>query len=335
MSVEAPLNLPWGQALRSPSPTSDHAPMSSKRRPTPKRRYQRTHFKPRRFTRRPRQRAPLNMLDLFAGIGGFALGARLAGVPVVSHFYSEIDPYAQQVYTKNFPTATALGDVRSIDGQQLRRAHPGRWLLCGGFPCQDLSYSGFRRGIAAGQRSGLWWEMHRVIRELQPDLVIAENVPGLQDRGLDRVLLSLADIGFDAEWDVVSAAEVGAPHLRKRLWIVAYPHCDDIDPTVELSARGGDLAEHGQPHCPTDGRRAWPTWAEAQAAASVLYSSRVCRVADGVPAVVDRLKCVGNAVVPQVVARVMGHGWRRVENRPVSRALRALRAFPPARSKMT
>jgi DNA (cytosine-5)-methyltransferase 1 len=95
-------------------------------------------------------------------------------------------------------------------------------LICGGFPCQDLSNAGRRAGIA-GKRSGLWAHFCRLIGDLRPRYALMENVPGLLVRGLDRVLGDLADVGYDAEWDCIPAAAVGAPHLRARIWILAYP----------------------------------------------------------------------------------------------------------------
>ena len=99
--------------------------------------------------------------------------------------------------------------------------HPD--VLCGGFPCQDVSLAGKRKGITEGTRSGLWYEYVRLIEEIRPKYVIAENVPGLLAAGIETVLQELAEIGYDAEWEVLSASAVGAPHRRERVFLVAYP----------------------------------------------------------------------------------------------------------------
>lgn len=160
----------------------------------------------------------MNYLDLFSGIGGFAYGAYLAGMKFDNHYFSEIDPYCIQLYQKRFPDAIALGDIRKIDISILPA---GEWIITGGFPCQDISVAGKGEGIE-GARSGLWFEMRRIIRELRPRFAIIENVGAIAFRGLDRVLSSLAEIGYDAEWQDIRASDMGAPHKRERIWIVAY-----------------------------------------------------------------------------------------------------------------
>jgi DNA (cytosine-5)-methyltransferase 1 len=156
----------------------------------------------------------MNHLDLFSGIGGFALATQLAGLPIVNRYYSDIEEYANRVYQKNFPAAIGLGDITKIDGKKLREKHGQEpWLITGGFPCQDISTAGAMRGLNS-DRSGLWFHYWRLIDELRPQAAVIENVSALCSNGLDRVLISLADIGYDAEWSTISAAEVGAPHLR-------------------------------------------------------------------------------------------------------------------------
>jgi site-specific DNA-cytosine methylase len=159
-------------------------------------------------------------LDLFSGIGGFPLGAHWAGLRLDAHYFSEVDPYAISVYSKRFPGAVPLGDIRSIRGGRLPKAD---WIIAGGFPCQDISVAGKGAGLA-GERSGLWYEYARIIGELRPRFAIMENVGALTFRGLDSVLGSLAALGYDAEWQDIRASDVGAPHRRERLWIVAYPN---------------------------------------------------------------------------------------------------------------
>jgi DNA (cytosine-5)-methyltransferase 1 len=162
-------------------------------------------------------------LDLFSGIGGFALGAYWAGMRFDRHFFSEIDSYCVELYQKRFPDSEYLGDITKIDFKSLKKDYPGEWIITGGFPCQDISIAGKGAGIEE-ERSGLWFEMWRAIRILRPEFVIAENVGAITFRGLDQVLSSLAEIGYDAEWQDIRAEDMGAPHRRERIWIIAYPH---------------------------------------------------------------------------------------------------------------
>ena len=161
----------------------------------------------------------MRMLDLFSGIGGFALAAHSVWDDVEITGFCEIDPYAQKVLKKNFPDVPIYEDVRSLNGEDFKNID----LIVGGFPCQDISIAGKGAGIK-GKRSGLWTEMHRIISEVRPRYALIENVPMLIHRGLERVLCDLAQIRYDAEWQIVGADDVGAWHKRKRIWIVAYPN---------------------------------------------------------------------------------------------------------------
>ncbi|ADV83852.1 DNA cytosine methyltransferase [Terriglobus saanensis] len=156
--------------------------------------------------------------SLFAGIGGIDLGFERAGFRTV--WQVEINPYCQRVLAKNFPHAERYADIRECGAHNLKPVD----VIVGGFPCQDISNAGKRAGIT-GERSGLWGEYARIVRELRPRFVFVENVAALLGRGMGTVLGDLAEIGYDAEWEIVSAADVGAPHLRERIWIVAYPNC--------------------------------------------------------------------------------------------------------------
>jgi DNA (cytosine-5)-methyltransferase 1 len=163
-----------------------------------------------------------NYIDLFSGIGGFALGAHLAGINFENHFCSEIDSYCQKLYKLRFPDSIQLGDVTKIDTNELKK-YGDNWIITGGFPCQDISIAGKGEGIH-GKRSGLWFEYWRIIRDLRPRFAIMENVGMLVNRGLDAVLSSLSEIEYDCEWQDIRASDVGAPHRRERIWIIAYPH---------------------------------------------------------------------------------------------------------------
>lgn len=169
----------------------------------------------------------MNVGSLFSGIGGFELGFERAGMRV--SWQVEQDAYCRAVLAHHFPDAARYEDVREVGIDNLAPVD----LICGGFPCQDLSSAGRGAGID-GARSGLWSEFARIVRELRPRYVVVENVPALLtgkgkrwDRGpIGRVLGDLAEARYDAEWACLSAREFGAPHLRKRVWIVAYPARD-------------------------------------------------------------------------------------------------------------
>ena len=160
--------------------------------------------------------------SLFAGIGGIDLGFERAGFKTV--WQVEINPFCRKVLAKHFPDAERFEDVRRVGIRELHSVD----VIAGGFPCQDISNAGKRVGIS-GERSGLWSEFARIIGELRPRFVLVENVAALLVRGIDTVLGDLAAIGYDAEWQVISAADMGAPHLRKRVWIVAYPRCSRME----------------------------------------------------------------------------------------------------------
>ena len=161
-------------------------------------------------------------LDMFSGIGGFALGAQWAGLDFDGHYFSEVEKYAISIYEKRFPEAVALGDITKIDYSTLPK---GEWYVSGGFPCQPHSVAGKKR--ASKDERDLWPECARMLRELRPRIALFENVPGLfvSDRGrfFNGILRDIYESGYDAEWQVISAFDAGAPHLRKRLWIAAYP----------------------------------------------------------------------------------------------------------------
>jgi DNA (cytosine-5)-methyltransferase 1 len=246
----------------------------------------------------------VNVGSLFSGIGGFELGFVRAGMRV--SWQVEQDAYCRAVLARHFPDAVRFEDVREVGARELDPVD----LICGGFPCQDLSSAGRGAGID-GARSGLWSEFARIVRELRPGYVVVENVPALLtgkgkrwDRGpIGRVLGDLAEARYDAEWACLSAREFGAPHLRKRVWIVAYPAWDAeagaaTESGVERQrARAGGqrsrAAELADPNAQRQqGRAGELGWWSAEPA--------VGRVADGVPHRVDRLAALGNALVPQI-----------------------------------
>lgn len=178
----------------------------------------------------------MNELHLFAGVGGGILGSELLGIRTVCAV--ELEPYPSSVLLARqndgiLPPFPVWDDVCTFDGRPWRGLVD---VVSGGFPCQDISAAGKGAGIA-GSRSGLWREMHRIINEVRPKFTFLENSPLLVGRGLARVLGDLAEIGYDAEWLVLGADDVGAPHVRKRIWILAHdPHADGLQ-----------CSEHGEP----------------------------------------------------------------------------------------
>lgn len=281
------------------------------------------------YTYRARSMAR-NVLSLCSGIGGIDLGLEMAGLKTIGQV--EIDPYAQRVLAKHWPEVPRHDDVRTAVDWWRSEHRPGVDLVAAGFPCQPVSLAG--KGLAQADPRWLWPAVANVVRELRPGHVFLENVPGLVNRGLADVLGSLAQLGFHAVWGCVPAASVGAPHLRTRVFVVAAhpqrvelrdePWCsggqDWSRETVAgfdgatwsladtESQRRGEGRRSGQPlrtgtatvepegRTGTGERRhGHETWA---------VEPDVGRVAHGVPARVDRLRVLGNAVVPQVIAHV-------------------------------
>jgi DNA (cytosine-5)-methyltransferase 1 len=227
--------------------------------------------------------------SLFAGIGGIDLGLERAGM--TCKWQVEINPFCQRVLAKHWPDVPRYGDITQLDGSELERVD----LIAGGFPCQDISHAGRRAGIR-GLRSRLWWDMLRAVRVVRPRHVLVENVSALLDRGMGDVLGSLAEAGYDAEWDNVSACEFGAPHPRERVFAVAYP----------AGERQGQLRwERSAEESATQRHVHWPS-----------SEPGYPRVVDGISDRVDRLTALGNAVSP-VVAEWIG---RRIVDAPLSPA---------------
>ena len=167
----------------------------------------------------------MRVLDLFSGIGGFALaGQWVWGDDHEVVGFCEIDKYCHKVLDKNFPGVPIYDDIQKLNGKDFNDID----LITGGFPCQDLSVAGRGKGLIDEEtgektRSGLWFEMLRIISEVRPRFALIENVPMLTIRGGTRVVADLTKIGYDAEWTIIGADDVGAWHKRKRIWIVAYP----------------------------------------------------------------------------------------------------------------
>lgn len=315
----------------------------------------------------------LRSISLFAGGGGLDLGVALACDKARVVCYVEREAYASATLAArmcegSLDPAPIWSDVTTFDG------HPWRGrvdLISGGFPCQDVSNAGKRAGLD-GERSGLWFEYARIIAEVRPRFVFIENVAALRSRGLDRVLESLAALGFDAEWDCFRASDVGAPHRRERIFILAHAVGFELrdepgrsgrpsgagtgfagnarahvgDAACELHQRvfDGDVTRGARPSSAvgelgnTDGARLegrrepepgrgdewapWPPGPEEHDRWSDFLRVRpdaepsVCRgahgLADGLEYRADRLRLLGNGVVPQVAALAFHVLWRRL-----------------------
>jgi DNA (cytosine-5)-methyltransferase 1 len=234
----------------------------------------------------------VNFLSLFSGIGGLDLGLERAGMRCVAQV--EIDPFCRKVLAKHWPDVRRFADVKDVTRESLSGLDFA--AMAGGFPCQDVSQAGRRVGIT-GPRSGLWSEFFRLICDLRPQIVLVENTAGLLERGLGRVLADLASIRFDAEWSVVPACAMGTPHSRPRVFLVAHP-AGGWAGQLRWEPREGESEADWNIH-----------WAEGEPG--------IPRVADGVPNRVDRLRGLGNAVVPQV-AEWIGRRIMEAEGRAVA-----------------
>ncbi len=225
----------------------------------------------------------MNVLDLFSGIGGFALGFQRAGMRPVA--FCERDGFARAVLARHWPGVPCYDDIRGLTAARLRRdGVPRPQVVCGGFPCQDISAAGRGAGLG-GARSRLWQDMLRLVQDCGPDWVVVENVPALRVRGADQVLAGLEAAGYACWPVVVGAAHAGAPHRRARVFLLAHAHGARLEMRLPGAARPGAGV-------PTERRGGWPA------------EPGLGRVADGVPRRVDRLRALGNAVVPDVAEMI-------------------------------
>ena len=231
--------------------------------------------------------------SLFSGIGGFDLGLERAGFEIA--WQVENNDYCRRVLKKHWPAVPCHYDIKTIDWRNI----PPVDLVCGGFPCQDISnLHQYGKGIG-GPQSGLWREFERCIRILKPSWVLIENVASLRKKGLGEVIGDHWALGYDAEWHCIPACAVGAPHVRDRIWIMAYS--DGKRQQACLSERNF-RASFPQRKAMESSRPSYgdfPAWNPTE--------PNVGRVAHGVSHRVDRLRGLGNAVVPQVV-----EAWGRI-----------------------
>ena len=250
----------------------------------------------------------LTHVDLFSGIGGFSLAAEWAGFRTVA--FCEIDDYCQKVLKRHWPEAPCVPDIRDFKwpladtpctggGRGKESQCEGEktslgsiTLLTGGFPCQPFSCAGKRRGTADDRY--LWPEMLRVIQEAQPDWVIGENVTNIVKMALDDVIADLETINYTVQPFDISADSANLPTLERHIWIIATTNSQRSQGSIgnALSKQSGI-----SPELPRDYQRITDRWS--------ISSSRVCGVGEGIPNRVDRLKSLGNAIVPHVAAEIM------------------------------
>ncbi len=280
----------------------------------------------------------MNELALFAGAGGGILGGKLLGWRTVCAVEWEKYPACVLAARQNdgvLPPFPIWDDVQTFDGKPWRGIVD---VISGGFPCQDISIAGKGDGLD-GERSGMWKEMARIIGEVRPRYTFIENSPMLTSRGLERVLADLAKMGFDAEWGVLSAADIGANHKRERIWIVGrntkwqlahangigHLHrksevnatigrfnalsntpssCSKVSNSSSKNVEGHELPIGTSERYFAFGSNSW--WS---------VEPNVDRVADGVAARVDRLKAIGNGQVPLCAATAWNILNERLANR--------------------
>jgi len=256
----------------------------------------------------------MNVLDLFSGIGGFSIGLERAGMRTIA--FCEIDEWCRSLLRERWPGVAILEDVRTPN-------FPRADIICGGFPCQDLSLAGKRAGVT-GERSGLYREVLRAIRLVRPKFTLLENVAALLGFGMGRVLGDVAEDGLDAEWDCISAGDIGAPHGRDRIWIaIADP--DKLERSQRCRKGAGWWlwgAEETRAACDANG--VWQLepprllgnvrrWVDDAARARTWWPDHwqekfeaLRRMDDGVPSrshrsvVANAVKRLGNAVTPPI-----------------------------------
>lgn len=236
-------------------------------------------------------------LDLFSGIGGFALAARWANMETVA--FCEIDAFCQKVLAKNFPNVPIHNDIKTLNGEDFA----GIDIITGGYPCQPFSSAGKRRGSEDPRH--LWPEMLRIIRAARPTWVVCENVVGHISNGLDTVLDDFKKESYETRQFVIPALAVGAPHRRDRVWIVA--NSAGFRGERELFKGGRSQAENAGcgrlengESIQVDTRSAKSRWRDGWDS-----KPRIRRVDDGLPRGLDRNKSLGNAIVPQVAYEIL------------------------------
>lgn len=225
--------------------------------------------------------------SLFSGIGGFDLAARWMGWENV--FQVEIDPFCQNVLEKNFPSTKRYGDIKEFDGTKYRRSID---ILTGGFPCQPFSHAGKRKG--KNDERFLWPEMLRIIGEIRPKFIVGENVGGSR-KLVDEICSGLEDRGYETKPTVIEAGAVGANIIRERFWFISSP-------------KGNGNNQWEKPHRRKESPIGTDIVRECNGGNGTSnkehFESGVCRIIDGIPQRMDRLKAIGNAIVPQIAYEI-------------------------------
>jgi len=230
----------------------------------------------------------LTHLSLFSGIGGIDLAAEWAGFKTIC--FVEIEPFCQKVLSKHWPNTPIKGDICEFDGTKYQDSIT---LITGGFPCQPFSVAGSQRGEADDRN--LWTEMFRVIQEVRPTWVIGENVTGFIRLGLDTALFDLENEGYSCQPFIIPACAVNAWHRRDRVWIVAYSkstrqlRAKQLEDNSGCQRGGQESDDFDSQNKIQSGQRWWSVEPD------------VGRVGHGIPSRMDRLRALGNAVVPQQV----------------------------------
>jgi len=255
----------------------------------------------------------LKTLDLFSGIGGFAVGLEATNFFKTTCFVEQ-EPYCQAVLGHHFPEVPILGDIRNVKRPDLPEPDPD--VILGGFPCQPFSVAG--KQAAKEDPRHLWPEMFRLIQECRPTWVIGENVTGIIKLGLDEVLTDLENEGYATRTFNIPACAVGAPHLRQRVWIIAMADPDSHDrgrwsssQPQERNSRmeysgGSERLSESRPDPSMDREPGTQTEGHWKSEPSV------GRLADGIPNRVSQLRALGNSIVPQI-AKEIGHAIKTVE----------------------
>ena len=218
----------------------------------------------------------LRIGSLFSGAGLCDLGFHKAGFE--HQFFCEIDPFCQTILHRHWPGIPIYNDIKQLCNEEL----PEIDVLVGGFPCQDVSLGGKRKGLTLNTRSGLWYEYKKVIEKTKPKYVVIENVKGLLSKGMGEVLQDIQTLGYDAEWVTFAASAVGAPHRRERVFIVAYPHGYFAHNGLGLlSSCRRNIYENVQFRSSTHWAGIQVDWASKQTIRNSYRAPALCRVADG------------------------------------------------------
>jgi DNA (cytosine-5)-methyltransferase 1 len=226
----------------------------------------------------------LRLIDTFSGIGGFSYAAEklVGGFKTVA--FVECEPYCQKVLKKHWPHVEQFHDIRTYNPEPYSAD-----AICGGFPCQDISQAGLQAGITKETRSGLFFQLMRIICLVRPKYIVLENVAAILFNGLGIVLGELAQAGYDTEYACIPASALGACHKRDRFWLVAYPSSDRLQRKIRAGVSNQTWSQK-------DSRRINPDWRR--------YKSKpvLDRGSDGLSNWIHRTKALGNSVCPQVAA---------------------------------